>query len=411
MKLHIPPALKHRRFLYLWSGLMISVAGSRMQVWTLFWHINTITEAPLALGMVGAARIFPIILFSLIGGVAADRFNRRKILFVTQYAQVIIALMLGILSLLDLLELWQIYAITALQAVAFSFELPARQALVPNLVPRKDLPNAFGLQSIAYQVGSITGPALSGLVIANLDISYAYILNAISFGAVILALFMMGDVVHDRISIDNPKDKPKVNQEAIRAGLRFTFGNPIILSSMILDFIATFFAKVDTLMPIFAREVLKVGPIEYGWLSAAPSIGAAVAAIILTQIKGIKRQGPILLISVILFGVFTMIFGASKTFWLSILALMGAGASDTVSSVIRNTIRQLQTPDELRGRMTSINQIFFMGGPQLGEIEAGLVGQYFGVSMAALSGGAACIVGVGWIAKRWPQLVRYDNEE
>jgi len=198
---------------------------------------------------------------------------------------------------------------------------------------------------------------------------------------------------------------------SIKDGLKFTFGQPIIFSSMVLDFLATFFARIDTLMPIFAREILHVGPLAYGWLSAAQSIGAMAAALVISQMKEIKRQGAVLLWSVVIFGISTIVFGLSRSFAFSMLALMGAGASDTVSMIIRNTIRQLQTPDRLRGRMTSVTQIFFMGGPQLGEIEAGVVGQLFGVPMAALSGGIACILGVGWIKKRWPQLASYQGDE
>ena len=203
----------------------------------------------------------------------------------------------------------------------------------------------------------------------------------------------------------------EISSKAIRDGLRFTFGQPIILSSMILDFVATFFASLDTLMPIFAKEILKVGSVAYGWLMSAQAIGAMLVAAILSQLKEIRRQGPILLISVVFFGAATVLFGLSRSFGLSMLALMVVGASDAVSAIIRNTIRQLQTPDEMRGRMTSINQIFFRGGPQLGEIEAGVVGQFFGVPMVAISGGIACVLGVGIIARIWPQLARYNGDE
>ncbi len=192
--IHIPPSLHHRRFRLLWLGLLISIAGSQMQLWALFWHIRTITDQPIALGAVGLARILPVIVFSLIGGAVADMLNRRRILFLTQTGMALVAFALGWLTLAGHIDLWHIYLLTALQAVAQAFDGPARQALVPNLVPASDLPNAFSLNSIANQIGSIVGPALSGIIIAAGGLPYVYIINAISFLAVILALVMMGPV-------------------------------------------------------------------------------------------------------------------------------------------------------------------------------------------------------------------------
>lgn len=404
----IPPAFKYRQYVLLWVGLAISIIGSQMQVWALFWHIDQLTQQPLALGMVGAARVVPIFVFSIFGGAVADLFDRRRLIFVTQSFQAFLSLMLFYLTATQQIQLWHIYTITALQAVAFSFDLPARQALVPNLVPREVLPNALTMSSIAFQLGSILGPAASGLMIAGFGLQFTYLFDAISFGAVILALILMGEIKQDR---SLRQTHTHVDFEMIRDGLKFTFGHPLILSSMILDFLATFFVSANTLLPIFAREVLGVGAEGYGLLSAAQSSGALLAALVLSQFKQIKHQGRTLLVSVVLFGLAAVLFGSSEFFWLSWLALAFMGASDTVSMVIRNTIRQLQTPDSLRGRMTSINQIFFAGGPQLGEIEAGVVGQIWGVQMAAITGGIACVLGVGVVAKVWPQIGRYQGDE
>jgi MFS family permease len=205
--------------------------------------------------------------------------------------------------------------------------------------------------------------------------------------------------------------RASISLSSIREGIQFILGQPIILSTMILDFFATFFSSANTLMPIFARDILKVGVVEYGWLSSAQSIGAVSAALVMSQIREIRRQGPTFLISVVVFGVATIFFGLAKTFWMAMLALIFVGAADSVSTIIRNTIRQLQTPDYIRGRMTSINQIFFMGGPQFGEVEAGVVAQIFGAPLAVISGGVGCILAVGWIARRWPQIARYNGDE
>ena len=405
--MHIPPALRHKRFFYLWLGLMISVAGSQMQVWALFWHIRTLTDQPIALGGIGLARIVPVIVFSLIGGAVADVFNRRRILFLTQSAAALVALTLGLLTRFEHINLWYIYLLTAIQAVALAFDLPARQALVPNLVPARDLPNAFSLTSIAFQTGAILGPALSGLVIAYSGQAAVYLINAASFLAVIFALILLGDVPQ---KVDRSRTNG-VSMEAIREGVHFIVNRPIIFSSMILDFVATFFASANTLMPFVARDVLHVGVTAYGWLSAAQSVGAMLAALVISQLKDLRRQGRLFLGAVLFFGLATVAFGLSTFFAAAWIALALTGAADSVRTLIRNTIGQLQTPDQMRGRMTSVNQIFFQGGPQLGEIEAGAVAQLFGAPVAIISGGIGCILAVLLIARKWPQLRAYNGDE
>ena len=407
MKLHMPPALKNRRYFYLWLGLLISVAGSQMQITGLFWHIRTLTgnPDPLALGGIGLARILPIIVFSLISGSVADSFNRRKILFITQILQALIALALAILTFTGSITLWQIYALTALQAATIAFDMPARQAMVPSLVPGKDLANAFSMQSIAQNTGAVIGPMLAGVVIATLGQAYTYFFNAISFIAVIVALILIGHVIQDT------KKSTGVNLSATRDGFRFIFSRPTILSTMLLDFVATFFASANTMMPIVARDILKVGEVGYGFLSAAQPVGSVLAALVISQIHALRRQGPIFLWSEVVFGTATIAFGITHVYFLALLALALMGAADAVSTIIRNTIRQLQTPDYMRGRMTAVNQIFFQGGPQLGEVEAGVVAQLFGVPFAIITGGIGCIVGVVVIVLKWPHLRLYSEEK
>jgi MFS family permease len=412
--IHIPPALKHHRFRYLWLGLLISMAGSQMQLWSIFWHIRTLTDQPIALGGVGLARILPVIIFSLIGGAIADTLNRRQILLVTQFSLALVALALGWLTLQGEINLGWIYALTALQAVAAAFDLPARQALVPNLVPARDLPNAFSLNSIAAHTGSIIGPALSGWVIAGWGLSYVYLINAASFLAVILALLLIGPVQQESRPGAQPAGtgpRPLVSLEAIQEGISFIVKHPLILPTMLMDFFATFFSSANTLMPIIAVDILKVGAVEYGWLSAAQAIGAVAAALVISQVSQIRRQGPLFLASVAAFGLATIFFGFTRSFGLAMLALVLIGAADAISTIIRNTIRQLRTPDYIRGRMTSINQIFFTGGPQLGEVEAGAVAQFFGAPFAIVSGGIGCLIAVGVIARRWPHLRTYEGSE
>jgi len=407
MSLHLPPALKHRRFFFLWAGLLVSLAGSQMQISAIFWHIRTLTGKPdpLALGGIGLARILPIVVFSLLSGPVADSFNRRSILFITQSIMTLTALVLALLTFSGHIQLWHIYALTAIQASAIAFDLPARQAMVPNLVPAEDLPNAFSMQSIAANTGSVVGPLLGGVVIASLGQGYTYLFNSISFLAVILALAVIGRVPQDM------SRSTGVNLSAVGNGVHFILSRPMILSTMLLDFVATFFASANTMMPIVARDILKVGELGYGLLSSAQSIGSVLAGLVISQLPFLRRQGPIFMGAVVIFGATTIVFGLAHVFVLALLALIVMGAADAVSTIIRNTIRQLQTPDHLRGRMTSLNQIFFQGGPQLGEVEAGVVAQLFGVPFCIISGGIGCIVGVLLIGLRWPQVRRYNGDE
>lgn len=404
--MHIPPSLKHKKFFYLWLGQLISVTGAQMQLWAIFWHINQLNPNPIALGGIGVARILPIIIFSLIGGALADSVDRRKVLFVTQSAAALLALTLGLLTQFGSITIWHIYVITALQAVTVAFDAPSRQALVPNLLPKKDLPNAFSMTFTAAQIGSVLGPALSGIVIAAFGQEAVYYINSISFVAVIAALILIGHVPQAFA-----EKAAGVSVAAIREGFRFIFSKPIIFSTMLLDFVATFFASAHTLMPIIAREVLNVSVVEYGYISAAPAVGAVLIALVISQVKEIRRQGQIFLGSVIVFGLATIIFGATRSFIIAWLAIAVTGAADGVSTIIRNTIRQLQTPDHVRGRMTSVNQLFFQGGPQLGEIRAGVLAQLFGAPYAIISGGIGCIIGTIAIAWKWPHLTKYNGDE
>lgn len=406
--LQVPPALKHRGFALIWIGLIISIVGSQMQQWALFWHISELSKNPISVSIVGGVRFAAVFAFSLVGGLVADRYNRRTILFITQSTQMLVAFALGLLTLSHVIQLWHIYALTAVQAAAMAFDLPARQSLVPNLVPREDLPSAFSLQSIAFNTGSILGPATSGMVIGYLGQEYVYIINAFTFLGVIVALLLMGPIAQAKSTSQRGLRAALID---IRDGVKFIRDQPLILSTMILDFIATFFASANTLLPFFAQNVIHVGEVAYGWLAAAQSIGAVLVGLIVSQFRQIRRQGILLLGSVVVFGGATILFGVSRIYGIIFLALAIMGAADSMSTIIRNTVRQLNTPDSMRGRMTSINQIFFMGGPQLGEVEAGAVAQFFGVPFAILSGGIGTILGVWLIVSIWPTLPRYNGDE
>jgi MFS family permease len=330
---------------------------------------------------------------------------------VTQAGLAILSALLGVLTWLRLDSLGVVYVIVALLAATSTFDLPARQSLVPNLVPREDLTNAFSLTSIAFQVGSIAGPALGGIVLARLGVAYAYWINALTYLAVLVALVRMGDVPQKPMREAGRAAGPRAFFHDAFEGLRFVRSQPIIFSTMLLDFFATFFSSATALLPIFARQILGVGAIGYGWLVAAPAVGAASAALVVTWRRHIPSQGRVLLLAVTGFGLATVVFGLSRAFWLTFAALAVTGVTDGVSMIIRNTIRQLRTPDHLRGRMTSVNQMFFMGGPQLGELEAGTVAQLWGAPLSVVSGGIGCLLAVLWVRLRFPQLSAYRGTE
>ena len=403
-------ALRYRNFRLLWSGQLVSMAGSMMQSATILWQVSLLVpenQKGVALGLVGLVRIVPILVFSMISGVVADAYDRRKVMLITQTSMAIIALILAAITLNGLNVVWPIYVLAALSSAAGSFDGPARQSLFPNLVPREHLPNAISLNTIMFQTASVLGPTLTGFVIGGWGVGWVYLINAISFVAVILALLLMRDVPGHVGGA-----RRDVSLGAALDGLRFVFSAPLIRSTMLLDFFATFFSSATALLPIFVQDILKVGVEGYGALYAAPSIGAMLSsAVLVRQADRIVRRGQALLWAVLAYGGATVIFGVSQTFWLTFACLEVTGAADTVSMVLRNIIRQLATPDHLRGRMTSVNMIFFMGGPQLGELEAGIVANLLGAPFSVVSGGVGCIVATLWVARKTPALRRYRRDE
>ena len=400
------PALRHRDFTLLWIGQLLSFSGSRMQTAAILWHVSLLA-APgrkgIALGLVGAAQVVPIIAFAMLSGVVADALDRRKVMLVTQTTLALLAATLAALTFGGLRTIWPIYLLAALSSAAASFDGPARQALIPNLVPREDLANAISLNTLMFQIASVVGPTLAGLMIASAGLGWVYAVNAASFLMVLVALLLMR--ARPRVGLPAAT---RITWAAAREGLRFVFAHPIVRSTMLLDFIATFFASATALLPIFAQDILRVGARGYGWLYAAPSVGAVLAGFVTAHaIDKIERRGAVLLWSVAAYGAATVVFGLSATFWLTLLCLACVGAADTVSTVIRNIIRQLETPDELRGRMTGVNMMFFMGGPQLGELEAGVTAQFLGPVFSVVSGGLGCLAATTVVAWREQRLRQY----
>lgn len=407
-----PPALtalRHRNFRLIWIGLLLSFTGTWMQNAALLWHVSLLVPPDrkgLALGIVGLVRFVPIVIFSIISGVVADASDRRRLMLLTQTGSAIVAAGLALLAFSGNTSVWPVYALAALSSAVGAFDLPARQSLVPSLVPREDLPNAITLNTIMQQTSQVLGPALAGIVIASSSVGWAYVFNAVSFAAVIVALLMMRNAPGRP---EHPTSHDALSWRAALEGLRFVFRSPLIRSTMLLDFFATFFSSATALLPIFAQDILQVGARGYGWLYAAPACGAVMmSAAMVFLTSRIKRRGPVLLWAIGLYGLATVIFGLSRSFWITFAALALTGTADTISMVIRNIVRQLETPDRLRGRMVGVNMVFFVGGPQLGELEAGTVANWLGAPFSVISGGVGCLVAVACIAATTPQLRRYQ---
>ncbi len=410
-------ALRHRDFRLLGAATLISIIGTQMQNVGIDWHIYVLTRSPLALGAVGLVRVLPIIVFSMWGGVVADRHDRKRVQFCTQAIMAAIALLLGLATYLGRDTVWLVYTLTALTAAANAFDGPARQALVPRLVPADELPGALSMNLTIFHIALIVGPSLAGIVIAaaggpgahtTRGLAPIYFANAASFLAVLGALLAL-----------HASGKPEASarqhdswRESLHAGLQFLFSARIIVWTMALDFFATLFAGAISLLPIVADQILHVGAEGYGWLRAATGAGALLASFVTAVHPLPRRQGPLLLWSVAAYGAATVVYGISHNFLLTLLALAAAGAADLVSTVIRATLRQVLTPDELRGRVTAFNMIFFVGGPQLGEMEAGFVASLFasaafGTMVSIMSGGAAALALAGSVALFAPVVRKY----
>ncbi len=409
-----------------------------MQSAAIDWHVWQITQTCLwqvsavALGAVGLTKVIPTIVLSLFGGVAADRHDNKRIMFLMQSLMAFGAGLLAITTWTGTETLWLIYAMNALNSAASAFDNPARQALIPRLVPREALAGAVSLNLSVLHLSMIAGPALFCLIalgslgftgaghagadqttrVGPSGLSLAYALNAASFLAVIGSLFLMR--ASGRSAGDaGPKVPPGA---ALKEGLSFVFSTPIMVWTMALDFFATLFSGAMSMLPIFADKVLGVGTTGYALLRAAPAVGAFVGSVG-TSVRSLpRRQGPLLLWSVAGYAIATIVWGLSRSFWLTFAALALTGFSDLVSTVIRQTLRQLVTPDRLRGRMTGVNMIFFMGGPQLGELEAGLVAACFatpalGATVSVVSGGVITLLVVAFVAARSAVVRNYDVRE
>lgn len=414
-------ALRYRDFRYLWFGEMASTAAMQMQLFAINWHVfellrgqsftlnllgNAIdvSSEAFGLGLLSLARVIPVLLFALAGGLLADRCDRRHVMIGMRALAALVASALAIMTFAERISVPLIYLLTATGAAAIALDFPARQSMEANLVKARHLSNAISLNMLVTKIGTIAAPALAGLLIAQFNIGLVYGISAAAFAAA--ALSIIG--IRHR---GKPGKRSRISWRSLSLGIRFTFGKRIIMGTMLLDFFATFMASARTMLPIVAGDILGLGAAGYGLLATAQPVGGLLAGLVLSLRGELKRQGVIFLLSVAIYGLATAIFGISTSFLLSYFVFALTGAGDIVSSVIRGTIRQLSTPDRLRGRMVSVNMLFFMTGPQLGEMRAGLVASILGAPLAIFTGGVAATLLAGWFAWRFPSIRRYNSAD
>lgn len=392
----------HRDFAVFWSGSFLSSMGTQFTTVAMAWQIYELTNSPLQIGMLGIARAIPQTFLLLFGGLLADAMNRRRLMLCTQSGLFCVSTALALLTFSGQASAAMLYAATALLAIFTSLENPSRQSMIPNLVPREHLPQALALQGTQRYVPVIAGPSLAGVLLAFFGPAVCYAVDACSWLAMISALLLL------RTKIAEGRGWRTVSLRSLREGWQFVWGHGVIFPLMLLDFSATFFGNARGLFPIFARDVLVVGPTGLGLLYAARALGSLLAGVGMSMIMPVRRAGRWIFFGIALYGLSTALFSQSHIFWLSLLMLALTGAGDTISSILRSTINQLSTPDELRGRMSSINSLFTSNGPQLGQFESGLVAAWIGAQGSVLTGGLATLVIVAIVALNFPQVRRYE---
>jgi len=392
--------LRYRDFRLLWAGFFVSQVGTQMQVVAVAWQVYQLTGDPLALGAIGLARVLPVIVLGIFGGLFADLVDRRRLLLATQSAMMACSLGLFLLTHTGRVTMPALYLFCFAAGTATALSNPARQAMIPSLVPESVLARALGLSVSSWQLATVLGPTVGGILLGSHGAAVVYLLDAVSFLAMILALLL----IRPRGSAA-PETAPGL--EALREGFRFLWRTPILLALMAADFLGTFFAGAMLLMPIFANELLHVGPRGLGFLFAAPALGSMLVALAIALRGPPPLAGSTVLWCIGLYGLAIAAFGATESFGAALFFLVVSGAADGASTVVRQTLRQLLTPDHLRGRMTGVTMVFFMGGPQLGEIEAGALARFVGVRMSVIVGGLLCTLSAAAMAVAVPALRRY----
>jgi len=365
-----------------------------------YWHVFALTRSEAALGAIGLAQFVPAFALTLLGGMAADAYDRRTVMRLAQLPYLVSAGLLFWATWQGSISVPLLYAAVFANAVSFAFDSPARQAFLPTLVSLEAFPRAVTLASTAAALAFATGPALGGILIAAAGIEAAYAAYGVLVAANLIGLAFVRPLreIHERRA---------PSWQAVREGLAFVRRSPVVLGCMALDMFAVILGGATALLPVFANEILQVGPRGYGLLTSALEIGALAMSVVLLLRRPVGRAGPALLVAVAIYGLATIGFGLSRSFPLSVALFMLAGAADQVSVVMRQTTIQLTTPDALRGRVSAVNMLFIAASNQLGAVESGFLAAATSATFAVVFGGIGCLLVVAWTAWKIPELRRY----
>jgi len=380
-------SLRHTNFRLFWFGQMISLSGTWVQTIAQGWLVLELTNSAFLLGMINAIAALPIMLFSLIGGVVADRFNKKRILLTTQIFSMILAFCLGILVSLKVAHFWNIAIVVAFLGLVNAFDVPTRQSFVVEMVGRDDLNNAIALNSLLFNAARIIGPVIAGFLVGFLGIASCFYVNGISFLAVIVALiFIKGDFKAKDLS-----DRTMV--EGVKDGAKYILLHKNVRSLVIITAITSIFGMANVvLMPIFARDILKVGITGFSFLMASIGIGAILGAVTMARFSHYDKKHIFIKSGTIVLALSLILFSLSKNYLFSIVMLLGAGWGIITQSATINTLLQLETPDELRGRVMSFFTLMFLGMTPVGSLQAGVFAHWFGAPLALLFSGSVCLL-------------------
>jgi MFS family permease len=393
-------ALLPRDFRLYLGGRFCTATGMTMLRAAILWHVFALSHSAFQLGLIGLAQFAPALAFSLVSGAVADTYDRRRVMMGAETLALVCVLVLFLETRSGAISLPVLYAMVFLVAIAGAFDNPARAALLPTLVAREVFPRAVAIASTNQALAFVTGPALCGLIIAEAGIAKVYAayvgLIAVSIGMLVLLRA-------------RPPQMPRraVTLQMIREGLAYVRGHQVILGCMTLDMFAVIFGGANALLPIYANDILHVGASGYGLLTSSLEVGALVTSLALIARQPLVRAGRALLVGVAVYGVATIIFGFSRSFPLSVLAYLIVGIGDQISVIMRATVIQLATPDELRGRVSSVNMIFIGASNQLGAAESGFVAALTNATFSVVSGGVGCLLVVVIVALTLPELHRY----
>jgi MFS family permease len=374
------------------------------QVYDLARATNSIAESALYVGLLGLATFLPLFVLALPAGVVTDRYDRKTVFIACLVAEAACAAALVGAALLGVLSVNVLIGIAFAFGIARAFRAPAGVAMAPMLVPRTLLPRAIAWNSLTFQIGSISGPAVAGMLVARWSSALSYGVSLGFYAAAVVALLFI-------VRSTRPQVQPGSRWTQAKEGLAYIRHNKVVLGAISLDLVAVLLGGATALLPIFARDVLHVGAEGFGWLRAAPAAGAALVAVRLASHPIRHRAGFSLFAGAIVFGVATVIFGVSTSFWLSILALATLGGADMVSVYVRQTLMQIVTPDAMRGRVAAVSFLFIGASNELGEFESGVTARLLGPVLAAILGGAGCLVVTGLWAKMFPTLRTFDRLE